>query len=232
MLRDLLVHVSGEYGRQRLGFATELAMQTGARLTGLHVIPPAEISPRYKPSQVASAVTRFAAALTADADAGKASFEEMTANRLSDARWIEAKGDVAQGICIRARLADLVIVGRDEWQDPPETHPFPIAHSGVLQCGRPVMVVPDGTLSPVFTKVGVAWDGSREAVRAVHDAIPMLKSAKSVDLISVIKPTESSSDVNINDLAAHLTHHGISIKAKVECGVGSQEHNRLQRIID
>ena len=41
MLRDLLVHVSGEYGRQRLGFATELAMQTGARLTGLHVIPPA-----------------------------------------------------------------------------------------------------------------------------------------------------------------------------------------------
>jgi nucleotide-binding universal stress UspA family protein len=57
MLRDLLVHVDGsDRGHRRVKFAVGLAERTGAHLSGLHVKPPAEVRPLYKPSEVDTAV--------------------------------------------------------------------------------------------------------------------------------------------------------------------------------
>src|SRR5450756_109217 len=127
MLRDLLVHVDGsDAGRRRLQFAIDLALRTGARLSGLHVMPPPDVPPLYKPSQ-----------------------------------WDEADGNVADGICDRARYADLVILGQYEWQGPHLAHPLPIAHAVVLRCGRPVLVVPAAVGQNSFARVAIAWDGSR-----------------------------------------------------------------------
>ncbi|HXQ15955.1 MAG TPA: universal stress protein [Caulobacteraceae bacterium] len=233
MLRDLLVHVgSGEPGRQRVKLAVDLALRTGARLSGLHVTPPAEIAPVYKPSQVGAAVARKAAALTAAADLARAIFEAEAIRRLPNASWFEAEGDVVEGVCRRSRFADLVILGRDEWQDPPETHPLPIAHSVVLHCGRPVLVVPIGAPFATFAKVAVAWDGSREAVRAIHDALPLLKLAQAIDIITMIRPHETMIDAEVEDLTTHLANHGIAIAAKVDCAPGAAEHKTLQGNID
>jgi hypothetical protein len=81
----------------------------------------------------------------------------------------------AQGISHRARYADLVILGQYEWQGSPETHPLPIAHPVVLRCGRPVLVVPAAVQQSALARIAIAWEGSREAVRAVHDALPLLR---------------------------------------------------------
>lgn len=233
MLRDLLVHVDGvEPGRQRVKLAVDLARRAGARLSGLHVTPPPEIAPLYKPSQVEAALARSAAELASSAHLAKAIFEEEAVGHLPDARWFEAEGDVAEGVRTRARFADLVILGRDEWQDPPETHVLPVAHSVVLRCGRPVLVVPTGVRSSIFAKVAVAWDGSREAVRAVHDALPLLKLAQTIHLVAMIKTSDTGIDVDVTSLAAHLANHGVTIEAKVECVAGSEEHKALQRSID
>jgi nucleotide-binding universal stress UspA family protein len=233
MLRDLLVHVDGdEPGRQRVKLAVELARRTGACLAGLHVTPPAEVSPRYKPSQIEAAVAQSAAALSAGARIAKEIFEEDAVRHHAEARWFEAEGDIAEGIASRARFADLVILGRDEWQDPPEKHMLPVAHSVVLCCGRPVLVVPSGVQSSVFAKIAVAWDGSREAVRAVHDALPLLKLAQTVHLVATIRPSDTGIDVDVNGLTAHLANHGVTIEARVECAPGSEEHKALQRNID
>src|SRR5579863_5394758 len=141
MLRDLLVHVSGdEIGRKRVSLAVDLADRTEARLSSLHITAPADIPPRYKPSQIDAAVTQFAAELRAEAHAAELIFEEETRQRLGHARWFEAEGDVAKGVSNRARFADLVILGQDEYQEPAEAHPLPVAHSVVLSCGRPVLV--------------------------------------------------------------------------------------------
>ena len=51
MYRDLLLHVDGgPSGRGRVRFAAELAERIGARLSGLHVAPTADMPPLYKPS--------------------------------------------------------------------------------------------------------------------------------------------------------------------------------------
>ncbi len=233
MLRDLLVHVDGdETGRQRVIFAVDLARRTGARLSGLHVTPPPDVSPRYKPSQIAAAVERSAAMLTAGAHVAKAIFEDEAIHRLANTCWFEAEGDIAEGVCTRARVVDLVILGRDEWQGPPETHFLPIAHSVVLRCGRPVLVMPAGVESAIFAKVAVAWDGSREAVRAVHDALPLLKLARAVHLVAMVKRSDPGIDADVNSLVVHLGNHGIAVEAKVECVADPDEHKALQRNID
>ena len=119
-----------------------------------------------------------------NAQSAKAIFLEETAHGLVEARWFESQGEVAKGISDRARAADLVILGQDERQQPPERYPLPVAHSVVLRCGRPVLVVPNSAQSLPLDNVVVAWDGSREAVRAVHDALPLLRMAKAVHIVT------------------------------------------------
>src|SRR5664279_3886407 len=216
MYRDLLVHVDGsEAGRRRVQFAIDLALKTGARLSGLHVMPPPDEPPLYKPSQLDEAVANKALKLASNARAAKAAFKEGIAQRLADTRWFEADGDVVDGICDRARYADLVILGQYEWQTPHVAHPLPIAHSVVSRCGRPVLVVPAAVGPISFAKVAIAWDGSREAVRAVHDALPCLALSQSVEIVTIIPPSAVESSKDAKHLSAHLASHGI----KVEPGV-------------
>src|ERR1019366_6885742 len=151
MIRDLLVHVDGsEAGRRRLRFAIDLALRTGARLNGLHVMPPPEVPPLYKPSQVDEATANMSLKLASNARAAREAFNEEVAERLTDARWFESDGDVVHGICDSARYVDLVILGQYEWQGPHVNHPLPIAHSVVLRCGRP-MKPPRSTARPRST---------------------------------------------------------------------------------
>jgi hypothetical protein len=57
----------------------------------------------------------------------------------------------------------------------------------VLSAGRPVLFVPyAGAFTSIGERVFVAWDGSREAVRAAHDAIPFLAHAKRTTVAAVV----------------------------------------------
>src|SRR5579862_7095868 len=113
MLRDLLVHVDGsDAGRQRLRFAFDLAASTGARVTGLHVTPPVEVRPLFKASTLPQATAEASTHLILDASAAAAVFKEETGRLSSDASWIEASGDVVQGVSDKARYADLVLLGQ------------------------------------------------------------------------------------------------------------------------
>jgi nucleotide-binding universal stress UspA family protein len=216
MFRDLLVHMDGsQAGRRRLQFAIDLALRTGARLNGLHEMPPPEVPPLYKPSQMDEATANMSLKLASKARAARKVFSEEVAQRLTDTRWFEADGDVVHGISDSARYADLVILGQYEWQGPHVSHLLPIAHSVVLRCGRPVLVVP-ATVGPIsFARVAIAWDGSREAVRAVHDALPLLALSQSVEIVTIIRPSAVESDDDAKHLSAHLSHHGIKIERGV-----------------
>ncbi len=233
MLRDLLVHVDGGHaGRLRVQFAADLAVRTGARLSGIHVTPPAEVPPRYKPSRVAKVAADLSAELALDAQAAATVFSEEATARLADACWFEAEGDVAQGISNRARYADLVILGQYEWQGSPETHPLPIAHSVVLRCGRPVLVVPAAVQQSALARIAVAWDGSREAVRAVHDALPLLRLSRSVQIVTMIPPSAEDNEVDAPSLSAHLAKHGIEIGTDMLQIRTVEEHDSLRKQIE
>ncbi|MHB8165884.1 MAG: universal stress protein [Sulfuricella sp.] len=233
MIRDLLVHVDGsQAGRRRVQFATDLAVRTGARLSGIHVTPPAEVPPLYKPSLVEKVSADLSSRLALDALAAAKVFNEEAVGRVAEVCWFEAEGDVAQGISNRARYADLVILGQYEWQGSPETHPLPIAHSVVLQCGRPVLVVPAVVQQSLLTRIAVAWDGSREAVRAVHDALPLLRLSRSVQVVTIVSPSAEDNEVDAESLLAHLAKHGIEIETDVLQIRTVEDHDSLRKQIE
>ncbi len=60
---------------------------------------------------------------------------------------------------------------------------FDLAEKLIFESGRPVLIFPEAPLRPLATTiqtVAVAWDGSRQATRAVADALPFLRRAKTV----------------------------------------------------
>jgi len=233
MFRDLLVHVDGsQAGRRRVQFAVDLAARIGARVSGLHVTPPAEVPLLYKPSRVAEVAAKASVELASDARAAAMIFAEETTRRLPESCWLQAEGDVAQGISHKARYADLVILGQYEWQGSPETHPLPIAHSVVLHCGRPVLVVPAAAQPNALEKIAVAWDGSREAVRAVHDALPLLRLTRSIQIVTMVHPSAQDSEVDAKSLSAHLANHGIDAATNVLQVRTIEEHEALREQID
>ena len=233
MLRDLLVHVDGsQAGRRRVGFAMDLAAHVGARLSGLHVTPPAEAQPFYKPSVLPRVEKQIAAKLAADARAAAAIFREETSERLPDALWFDADGDMVGGICARARYADMVILGQYEWQDPPQRHPLPVPNSVATRCGRPVLVVPADAPPTKLAKVVIAWDGSREAVRAVHDALALLRLARSIDILTMVAASGAHNETDGKDLAAHLAQHGVEATVDIRQIATRDEHGSLRKEIE
>ncbi|OCK54150.1 universal stress protein [Bradyrhizobium sp. LMTR 3] len=86
----------------------------------------------------------------------------------------------------------------------------PIVEEVLFGSGRPLIVLPlDRPLSKSPDIVFVAWDGSRPATRAVHDAIPILRQATIVEVVSVTeeKPLERLSSGH--DLVRHLKAHDV-----------------------
>ncbi|MDR3382969.1 MAG: universal stress protein [Cupriavidus basilensis] len=233
MYRDLLVHVDGsESGRRRVQFAADLAGSTGARLSGIHVTPPPEVPPLYKPTRVEEVAAHLSSQLALQAAEAAAVFRAEVSGRQADTCWFEATGDVVQGIRDRARYADLVIVGQYEWQGSPETHPLPIGHSVVVRCGRPVLVVPAAVQLGSLANVAVAWDGSREAVRAVHDALPLLRLARSVRVVTNSPESTENGDDDAESLLTHLCRHGVAVDADVLRLGSAPAHHALRKQIE
>jgi nucleotide-binding universal stress UspA family protein len=78
--------------------------------------------------------------------------------------------------------------------------------------GRPLLITPD--LKKAFdipNRIVIAWNESHEAARAVHDALPILKRAKHIQIISVSKSdkTEKENIIRCEQLQRHLNHHNI-----------------------
>jgi nucleotide-binding universal stress UspA family protein len=233
MYRDLLVHVDdgSDVARLRARFAVDLAISIEARLHGLHVTPPAEVPPVYKPNMVDEVLEKISSHLFEEARLSKSVFADECGGRLTDVKWSEAQGDVAEGISDMARYADLVIVGQNERQGSPERHPLPIAHATVLRCGRPVLVVPDAAQGVKFARIIVAWDGSRESVRAVHDSLPLLQFSDIVHIVAVGAP-EKNSDLDTERLEAHLRNHGVNVVGHNFQSQYSNEHQTLMQQVD
>jgi nucleotide-binding universal stress UspA family protein len=138
-------------------------------------------------------------------------------------------------VSMHARYADLVVLGQVNPDEPPYLgHHLP--EEVVLSSGRPVLVVPYiGALETIGRCVVVAWDASREAARAVSDAMPILEQASSVIVLS-INPKSTPlghGEVPGADIGAHLARHNVKIEVEsVVAGEVSVGNALLSHIAD
>jgi nucleotide-binding universal stress UspA family protein len=89
--------------------------------------------------------------------------------------------------------------------------------------GRHVLLIPHGGLAaPSFDRVMIAWNGSREATRALAEAMPFLAQARTIHLISIVGVPPSPEDVGrASEIIDHLRHHGIEAMLHQPCSNSS-----------
>ncbi len=115
-----------------------------------------------------------------------------------------------------ARLADLCVLGQPAGHDL-EFDTTALAEAAFMDSGRPAIILPHAGLpSSVLRRVLVAWNGSREATRAVHDALPLLAAAEQTTLLIIDSSAQDGSDGSPAgaDIAAHLARHGVRIDVR------------------
>jgi nucleotide-binding universal stress UspA family protein len=216
MIKDLVVNLSIG-GRDVAGpYAIAIAGMFGAHVAGVAFGYDPVIPPTIMGSVPASFIDAQRADSEKAANDALAIFDEAArrAGVSAESRALSASlAGAADRFGAIARRFDLSVVGQAE---PDTLAPEELIVEGALfSSGRPVLVVPyiqkDG---PRFDRVMVCWDASRNAARAVADAMPLLARAKTVDVVIVASERAKSDEIPGADIGQHLARHGLKVDVK------------------
>ncbi|MDE2065261.1 MAG: universal stress protein [Bradyrhizobium sp.] len=217
MYKNLLVHIPTELSpRPAIDASVSLAMTCGAELEAFAVgyesvndVPfvaegGAAMAPLFE-AQHASALDLANGALAVF------EVEAKAANVKHKSRALGASfAEAAAIVSANARLCDLTIVSQP---DPDrETFDNQLPQTLLLQVGGPLLVVPyifHGALSTA--RIGICWDGSRLAARALRDAMPLISMADALTVLTVNEPV--SAEASSDRLLARLASRGFPAKA-------------------
>lgn len=125
--------------------------------------------------------------------------------------WIEDVGRADSCIARRGRVSDILVMTRAEGENAATTITETL-EAALMDSGRPLMVAPSKGAETVGNHVAIAWNGGEEAARAVTAAVPFLRAADAVTIMTVGEPCPSESDQKA--LAGYLDSHGI--KARIQ----------------
>jgi nucleotide-binding universal stress UspA family protein len=230
MIKDLIVNLSVAGGRDVAGpYALSLAETFDAHAAAIAfsydpVIPatvmggiPASLIDQQRTDNdkaAADAVARFDAAAKREG----ISFE----SRVMSASVPGA----ADMFGTMARRFDLSVVAQT---DTDRLAPDEVIVEGALfGSGRPVVVVPYIQKTGVtLDRVMIAWDASRNAARAVADALPLLAKAKAIDVVLVASERPKSDEIEGADIGQHLARHDLDVEVKRIVATGTSVADTL-----
>lgn len=220
MIKDLLVHLDGtEADERRLAYAEPIAQAAEAFLTGLLVNEIPEVMIAGDPSLSAAQVVIDLQNEAVEKGNATESTLEARLGRLSVANGLR-RIDVyvsraGAQIATEARVADLFVALRPYGH--PEDSMASTLEAVLFDSGRPTLFVPPEGAPPAnYDTILVAWQDTREAARAVSDALPFLSAAKSVVVVIVDEggPSEQRGTEPGADIARHLDRHGVNVEIK------------------
>ena len=223
--RVILLHLD-ETARtgERIRFARQLAEPLGAEV----VCRPCSMSDlMLYPYEIGAAAPLIEAMQAAERQARDrllALFTQHAAGS-STLRWVEPDTAAPWEFARHALYADLMILGQRDRDDPMDRLlPADFVPSLLLQSGRPAIVLPyAGEIAPIGRNVLVAWNESRESARALGAALPWLRSAEQVHVVTYGEDAERP----LQRLRDHLRSHGIVNVTRHDGGRDEDVGNRL-----
>ena len=206
-------------GEKRVDFAAALAHQCGAHLAGIHVVSAGRPEHRSDYYVVGTAIRASRASEKAADDAVTAivrrRFEEISAKRDLSAEFrVIRRGRPDEDLTLNSLHSDLVVIGQRELQ---ELKGYASPEKLLLSSGAPILIIPSGWKSEsIGNKILVGWNASREARRAVADALPFLVAASSVTLLVVDSERRAGrhGEDPGADIALYLARHGARVEVE------------------
>jgi nucleotide-binding universal stress UspA family protein len=129
--------------------------------------------------------------------------------------WRGGLGNPTRLLVEAARAADLIVTQSPDGASAGNAHRCVDLGSLVLQTGRPVLMAAGGAERMASDKALIAWKDTREARRAVFDAIPLLARVKEVRVITVENDASDNSWNSAADVVSFLSRHGIKADSEV-----------------
>ena len=223
-LRDIVVLLDGSARDEiKLAVAVGLARRHDAHLTGLcplELLLPADRSfalggypdlwvlPEFAKQMESQATTK--AALI------EAKFRELLRRECVKGDWLFETGSLIAAVVHRAHAADLVVAGQADPDNPPPASVRTLVEDVLMTAGRPLLLIPyAGRFDSIGTNVLVGWTPTREAARAVHDALPLFAPSAKVTVLTVESSGSASETEALPtaDIAEHLARHGLDVAA-------------------
>jgi len=217
MFSNILVHIPTERSaRPAVDGSVSFALSTGAHVDAIAIgYESANIPLVAEGGAAVAAIFEVERERALErAEAALSIFETAAKNaKISyDRRAVSAiPADAGEIIGASARLHDLSIVSQPE--NERDTYDNVIPQEVLFQSGGPVLFVPytfHGALSA--KRIGICWDGSRLAARALRDAMPLLRQADALIIISVAGTESIQKESSAEELVRHLARSGLPAK--------------------
>lgn len=227
-IRSILVPVDGAHDNQAmLENAFELARVFNAHVEALHVRPdPRDAVPLFGEGLSGDMVEDMISSADKDsqnkAGALRKIFDDLCSSRdvpqvmepgggedAITATWREQVGREDEVVAWRGRLADLVVIARPGEDSSPMRSLT--MHATLFECGRPVLALPVApSLKETGRVVAIAWNGTAQAARAVHAAMPIITRAYQVNVLTC--ESERTLPTAADELAQYLGWWGVTPK--------------------
>lgn len=226
-VKTILVPIGNpERAVEALTVALGLARRLDAHVTGLHVKPDArELLPyatlglsakmaesvRGAAEHNSEEIAKLARKVFTEAcDAAGVPMGEKALDAPGATASLKVEsGRITSVIAARGRLADLIVSRR-----PDSVHPSPPQLEAMLrETGRPVLLVPPGVTEVTARRIGIGWNCSTESASAVSAALPLLRSAEAVSVLTSRK--RAAMRPNADDVVEYLGWHEVNAEARI-----------------
>ncbi|WP_434111074.1 universal stress protein [Paraburkholderia caffeinilytica] len=223
--KTIVVHLdTSQRAHPRLELALQLARQFDAHLTGVFAV----FTPDPRPLYVMAGTAEYYRTHEQLRAERRGALERLFHAELSRAsvsgEWIATDAPANLAVPHHGRCADLIIASQDDPNDPESYVGDFFPENLIMSAGRPVLLVPyASSVTSPGAHVMVGWDGSREATRAVHDALPFMRAAKLTTVVTVNgEHGQQRSRIPGSNIATLIARHGVNVEIK-DIEVGSDE---------
>jgi Universal stress protein family len=225
-MKSVLLHVQDDDGLEaRLQAALSIVRATHGHLSCLHVTP----------VNAYVAFDNFGGVFVMN-DIMKALEDHETKMRTKieahlgreDVSWSyeQTTADPTYALVSHGALADLIVLGRSRLSKT-AAYPAMAMFGDILKASRtPILIQPEGDkiFDPVGTAI-VAWNGSFEAANSMRAALPLLKLASAVHIVSICEDRDL--DFPALDASEFLSRHDISSELISETKVSRSVAEKL-----